>query len=119
MSQNGALGEEYAADWLSQKGYNIIEKNFNTRFGEIDIIAQKGEILAFVEVKTRAANSIASPAEFVTPSKQKKLITAAEIYLSRSKTQLQPRFDVIGIVTASKSDFRVVELEHIKNAFGV
>lgn len=119
MSQNGALGEQYAADWLQGRGYRIVERNFHTRFGEIDIIAEKGEVIAFVEVKTRAANALARPCEWVTASKQRKLIISAEIYLSRRKCSLQPRFDVFEIVTADKNRFDVIEAQLIENAFGI
>lgn len=57
-SEKGRLGEEYAARLLEREGYRILSRNFHTRYGEIDLIAQKGEILAFIEVKTRAADSL-------------------------------------------------------------
>lgn len=117
MPQNGALGEQFAAEYLKTKGYRILETNFHTRFGEIDIIAQKGDILAFVEVKTRAANMLASPAEAVTPAKRKKLITATLQYMQAHPGDLQPRFDVVSIVTASKSDFTVMDIMHLTDAF--
>lgn len=117
MVQNGALGEQFAADYLKTQGYHILETNFHTRFGEIDIIAQKGDILAFVEVKTRAATMLSTPAEAVTAAKQKKLITAALQYLQAHPTDLQPRFDVVAIVTASKNGFKVIDVLHLTDAF--
>ena len=119
LSQNGKLGENFAAEWLQKSGYSIIGMNYHTRFGEIDIIARKGEFIAFVEVKTRSANSIARPMEWVTASKQKKIILSAEMFLQQNENELQPRFDVIEIITASKNDFRVIEIQHYENAFGV
>ena len=118
MPQNGSLGEQYAAQALQKKGYRIAEMNFRCRYGEIDIIAEKDGYIAFVEVKTRAANSLYSPGEAVTASKQRKIITTAQHYLLQSQSKLQPRFDVFEVVTASKNDFRVIKSDHIENAFG-
>lgn len=119
MSQNGVLGEQYAANYLKLQGYRIVDMNFRTRFGEIDIIAQKEVILAFVEVKTRSLNTLARPAQAVNTSKQRKIITAAMIYLEQHPNELQPRFDVIEIITATKNEFRVVDIEHLTGAFEV
>ena len=118
MSQNGILGERYAAEQLRKNGYRIVDANFRCRFGEIDIIAEKDGYIAFVEVKTRASNSFYSPAEAVTAAKQRKIITTANHYLLQSQSKLQPRFDVFEVVTASKNDFRVIKAEHIEDAFG-
>ena len=117
MSGQGSLGEAYAARMLEKKGYRIVARNFHTRFGEIDLIAQRGEILAFVEVKTRAANSLARPAAAVSPSKQRRIILAAEGYLQRYPGDVQPRFDVVEIVTEGSGDFRVRDAAHLENAF--
>lgn len=119
MSQNGRLGENFAAQWLQNRGYRIVGMNYHTRFGEIDIIAEKGGFIAFVEVKTRSADSPARPMEWVTASKRKKLILSAESYLMDIGSLLQPRFDVIEIITADKTDFQVKDTEHYENAFGV
>ena len=115
----GRYGEQIAADFLRKKGYTILASNYSTRVGEIDLIARKGEIVAFVEVKTRSRDYISRPSEAVTAAKQRKIIKTAQFYLMRSEKELQPRFDVIEIVTASKNDFRVLEIEHIEDAFGV
>ncbi len=119
MTQNGALGEQYAAAYLIKKGYTIAERNFRSRFGEIDIIAENDEFAAFVEVKTRSADYISRPAEAVTLQKRRKIIKTAQYYLLNNEKGLQPRFDVIEIVTVSKDDFRVLEIQHIEDAFGV
>lgn len=117
MTSNGALGEQFAAEYLKTQGYQILETNFHTRFGEVDIIAQKGDILAFVEVKTRAASMLATPAEAVTPAKQKKLIKATLQYIQTHPSDLQPRFDVVSIVTKSKNEFTVLDIMHLTDAF--
>ena len=119
MISNGALGEQYAADYLLKKGYKIAARNFRSRFGEIDIVAENADFVAFVEVKTRSRDYISRPSEAVTSSKQRKIIKTARYYLLENEKGLQPRFDVIEIVTASKNDFRVLEIQHIEDAFGV
>lgn len=80
-SETGVLGETYAAAYLEVKGCRILERNFHSRFGEIDIIAETGNYLCFVEVKTRGPRAIAEPAEFVTPAKQRKIRLTADYYL--------------------------------------
>lgn len=117
MPQNGILGERFAAEYLQKQGYTILETNFHTRFGEIDIIAQRDDILAFVEVKTRAATMLEPPETAVTPAKQKKLITAALYYLQAHPADLQPRFDVVAITTVSKTAFKVLDIVHLTDAF--
>lgn len=115
----GRWGEDRAAEFLKKKGYKIIGRNFTCRMGEIDIIAEKGRYIAFVEVKTRKSDAFATAAEFVTASKQRRLITAAELWLGRNPTKKQPRFDVVevyapqGVLTA-KPDIR-----HLEDAFGL
>ena len=73
--RRGNLGEDFAAKYLQDEGYTILERNFNTRMGEIDIIAQKGKYIAFVEVKSRADDCLYLPREAVTHSKQRKICT--------------------------------------------
>ena len=111
----GLEGEEKAAKYLKKQGYNIIAKNFQTRFGEIDIIAEDKEYIVFVEVKARSEKSIAEPREFVDIRKQKKIIRTAEIYLSENPTEKQPRFDVVEV----KKDKIKIHINHIVNAFEV
>lgn len=113
---SGKIGEDFAVEFLLQKGYDIIERNYHSRFGEIDIIAQNSSCIVFVEVKTRDENYQISPLEAVTAGKQKKLYKTALLYLQSHPTPLQPRFDVIGITT--KNDhYTIKSTEHIENAF--
>ncbi len=111
----GLEGEEKAAKHLKKQGYNIISKNFQTRFGEIDIIAEDKEYIIFVEVKARSEKSIAEPREFVDLKKQRKIIKTAEIYLSANPSEKQPRFDVVEV----KRTKIKTEINHIMNAFEV
>ena len=82
--QKGKRGEEKAAAYLRLKGYKILEKNYRVGQGEIDLIAQRGNRLVFVEVKTRRGNSQGSPLEAVTPHKVKRLSDAAAFYLAQN-----------------------------------
>ena len=121
-TKSGAFGEDIAAVHLEQHGFRVVARNFRTRFGEIDLIAEDARYLVFVEVKTRAANARVSAAEAVTPAKQAKLRYAAEEYLAKpvgSDTirpcNLYPRFDVIAIETAQNG--QVTSIRWIENAF--
>ncbi|MBR5273012.1 MAG: YraN family protein [Clostridia bacterium] len=108
------MGEIESTRFFRDNGYKILNVNFRTRFGEIDIICTKGNYIIFAEVKTRCEDSIAKPREFVDYNKQSKIVNTAMIYLSSNKFKLQPRFDVVEVVH-SKSG---VKINHIKNAFG-
>lgn len=114
--RKGEWGEHKAANYLRLKGYRILERNYSCRMGEIDIIASKGKFIVFVEVKLRKNADFAEAREFVTRSKQSRIITTAQIWLSQNETELQPRFDVIEIY-APEGIARRVHIEHIEDAF--
>lgn len=114
MNTKGRLWEIKAANYLRKKRYKLVEANYRTRFGEIDLIVKNRKYICFVEVKQRNADSIARPAEFVDASKQKRIIAAANLYLSHIKTDLQPRFDVVEIYT---KDNKIISIKHLENAF--
>lgn len=114
---SGAKGEGIASRYLAEQGYRILETNYHSPYGEIDIIAAKDDVLAFVEVKTRSGRMIAEPREAVTASKQQKLRQTALVYLSEhEEMNLQPRFDVVEVLLDDTigSPLRV---EQIENAF--
>ena len=115
----GKWGERVALDYLRENGYTIIIAGFRSRFGEIDIIAKSTEYLTFTEVKTRRNNNFAQAREFVTKSKQRKIITTANYWLAKRTTNLQPRFDVIEIYAKDGENTISPEIIHIENAFGV
>ena len=117
LTNTGKIGEVFAARYLAEKGYKIIGANFRTRFGEIDIIAENGEYIIFVEVKTRSQNSIANPRESVDARKQAKIIKATEQFLAQYRSRLQPRFDVIEVITENTEIPKLKEINHIENAF--
>lgn len=111
------MGEEFAAKYLEEKGYKIIERNFNTQKGEIDIVAQDGRYIVFVEVKSRADDCMYAPREAVTRSKQQKICKAAMLYKLRKGLSGQPRFDIFEVIYG-KYDLEIKKFSHIKNAFG-
>jgi len=78
----GNFGEDKAAQYLRRRGYNIVERNFSCRFGEIDIIARKGKFIVFAEVKLRKNADFAAAREFVTEAKQRRIISTASLWLS-------------------------------------
>ena len=115
--RRGDLGEDFAAKYLEEKGYEIIERKFNTRLGEIDIVAKDGKYIAFIEVKSRAEDCLYAPREAVTRSKQQKICKAAMLYKLQKGLNGQPRFDVFEIIYG-KNDLEVKKFTHIINAFG-
>lgn len=111
----GAIGEKLAADYLKKRGYKIIQRNFRCREGEIDIIAQKGECLVFVEVRTKRNIAFGTPEESVTLAKREKLISLANTYLqSYDNPPLSWRIDVVAVELGPNN--KVSRLEHIENA---
>lgn len=114
MNNKGKLWEIEAANYLRKKKYKLLEANYITRFGEIDLIAANKKYICFVEVKQRDINSIAAPAEFVDSPKQKRIIAAANLYLASHSTKLQPRFDVVEVYTDNN---KINSLKHLENAF--
>ena len=91
--KEGFVAEDMAAAYLQKKGCRIVHRNYHTRFGEVDIIAEDGGSLVFVEVRKRG--SLDDAAISITPSKQKKLTAAAAHYLASQSLSLQCRFDAI------------------------
>ena len=113
----GAVGEVLAARFLREKGYGVLASNYRCRLGEVDIIAADKQYIAFVEVKTRRGDSLYSPREAVTLSKQRRLIATASLYLRNNPVDKQPRFDVIEVVTKPNDPMVVEEINHIMGAF--
>ena len=114
---SGRLGEQLTAEYLEEKGYEIVERNFKCRFGEIDVIAQNDRYLAFVEVKTRRMDGMYAPREAVTAAKRQRLIRTAAHYLISRSAEGQPRFDVVEVITDPRDPMRVVEINHILGAY--
>jgi putative endonuclease len=94
----GKFGEDLAARELERRGYAIIARRYRTRHGEIDIVAEDGATLVFVEVRARISAEFGTAAESVTPRKQRRLASMAAEYLSRNRIAGKPcRFDVVAI----------------------
>lgn len=111
----GRHGEELACRHLAENGYRIIGRNYRTRLGEIDIIAEEQGTLVFVEVKTRSSGRFCDPVEAVGRAKCRQISRVALEYLEKEGRQNQPaRFDVVGVTM--KPDSRP-QIETIKNAF--
>lgn len=92
--QKGQQGEELVATYLRNQGYTILKQNFRKRYGEVDIIAQKNDVIAFVEVKWRR-NPLIDPAEIIGTTKQRKIITVAKLFLCQhTNIEATYRFDV-------------------------
>ncbi len=113
----GALGEEAASQYIRRRGYRILERNYRNRTGEIDIIAQDGQVIVFIEVKTRSSDEYGLPVDAVTKTKQSRLIRSASYYLKRRSAPLECRFDVVSIIMGQNNKPRKIEL--IKDAFSV
>lgn len=110
----GRIGEDMAAQYLKDKGYQILCRNWKNRGRkELDIVAVDGNELVFVEVKTRSEGTLTGPFEAVDYRKQHRLALAANSFIMMNRISLAPRFDVIGIVGAGAN----ARIEHIQHAF--
>ena len=113
----GAWGEDQAVNYLRQQGMKILECNFRTPVGEIDIIAKDKKFLAFVEVKTRRGTAFGTPQEAVGQRKQRQIARTAQWYLqSHQNIKLQPRFDVVAILCQSDGTTLIT---HLPDAFAL
>ena len=111
----GKKGEDKVAKFLTNRGYTVLKRNYICRLGEIDIIAEKNNTIAFVEVKTRKENSLVKPLEAVDSKKQRRMTLTAEDYITKTQTDnLQPRFDVAEVTVTKDNKYH---LNYIKNAF--
>lgn len=109
----GKLGEELAVEFLQQNGYDILETNWVFQKAEIDIIAQKDNVLAVVEVKTRSSIEFGLPQDFVKPKKIQLLVKAVNEYVISNDLEVEVRFDIIAISKEEKE----FKMEHIEDAF--
>ena len=109
----GIVGESLAKSYLEKKGYKILARNWRFKKYEIDIIAQKDNLMVFVEVKTRKNSNFGEPQIFVSKQKQAFIIKAAHHYLETNEIILESRFDIISIVYQEQTH----QLEHLEGAF--
>ena len=113
----GPWGESLAAKTLRRGGYRIVERNFRSRFGEIDLIAENGVYLVFVEVKLRKTDRFGQAREFVDARKQQRIRATAMLWLEEHDCALQPRFDVIEIYAPDGMDTKRPAVRHLEDAF--
>ncbi len=113
-SETGRLGEEFVAKYLEEHGYRIAARNYRIRGGEIDIIAENGSYIAFVEVKSRKPDSMVSGFEAITERKRGLIIKTASDYCIKNPTQLQPRFDIAQVTVKGRT---VLSVQYIANAY--
>lgn len=106
----GIEGENLAVEYLKKQKYKILERNFSSKVGEIDIIAEQNGVLVFVEVKSRENTLFGQPVEAITPAKVRSIVRTAQFFLvSKGKQNSNCRFDVIEILRG--------EINHIVDAF--
>lgn len=116
MAQHNKLGkegEDAAAAFLERKGFSILSRNWRKGRYELDIIAEKGDELVIVEVKTRSEDFCESPEEAVNTKKIRHIVSAADLYIKLFRIDKEPRFDIITVV----GKFPPFEIEHIEDAF--
>ncbi len=109
----GIKGEEIAVSYLKKNAYSIRATNWRYGKKEIDIVAEKDDILVIIEVKTRRSTLFGEPEQFVSKAKRKNLINAANAYINRNDIDLEVRFDIISIISNEKT----TQLNHIDDAF--
>lgn len=109
----GEQGENDARQLLEKKGYSILAENWRSGHDELDLIAQTGNMVVFVEVKSRSTDRFGHPSLAVSRAKQKRIIRAANAYMQQKNVELEARFDVISIVYVKGNP----RIEHIEDAF--
>jgi putative endonuclease len=110
--KTGSKGEKLAGEFLENKGYKILEKNWRSGRYEIDIIAEEKNVLVFVEVKTRTNDYYGYPEESVNKTKQEHILQAAEDYLIRNDINKEIRFDIVSIMIKGN----IHKIYHIEDA---
>ena len=109
----GKIGENIAKNYLIQKGFKILQTNFYSIYGEIDIICENLEYIVFIEVKTKTDHDFFYACERVNSNKKKKILKTIEVYFSKNHTHKQPRIDVIEVILKSNKFI----INHFSNAF--
>ena len=113
-NEKGKVGEKLAREYLTNQGYKVLQTNWRTKRYEVDIIAQKSDILVFCEVKCRSSRLYGEPESFVTLRKQKNIIKSASTYIKQHQWQGESRFDIISILIEGKTPI----INHIQDAYG-
>jgi putative endonuclease len=114
----GAFGERLAATHLEAKGYRIRHRNFRCPEGEIDIVAEDGDCLVFVEVRTRRGDALGTPAESITEAKERRLVAVARAYLQEYESlPANQRIDVVGVELTPQG--RLLGVQHIEGPWPI
>ena len=113
----GPMGEAIAAEVFRRKGYAVVARNYRSRFGEIDVIAEDRKFLIFAEVKLRKSAEHGTAREFVDARKQERLRQTALLWLEGHETRLQPRFDVIEIYAPDGMATKQPVIRQLEDAF--
>lgn len=116
-NKKGRFGEKITEIYALKHNMKILEKNYHSRYGEIDLICEDGDFINFIEVKTRKPDARVSGAEAVGKEKQKKIIKTAYFYIKGKNTEAQPRFDVAEVISNNKAG--PARINYIKNAFAL
>jgi putative endonuclease len=112
----GEAGERIAEAWLVQRGWRILERRFRNGHRDLDLVAEQGGTIAFVEVKTRQGNEFGHPIEAVDWRKQRELGRSAAVWIARhGHAEQMFRFDVVGVLIKGGS----VRVRHVENAFAL
>lgn len=109
----GKKGEDLAVDFLINKGYIILDRNYRYERAEVDILAKKDQTLAVIEVKTRSTTDFGNPQDFVKPKQIERLVNAVDAYITSNLLDLEVRFDIIAIVRSGDK----YDIDHLENAF--
>jgi len=109
----GKKGEDEAARFLVNKGYKIRHRNWRYKANEVDIIAEKNNLLIVIEVKTRTNPDFENPKEAVTKKKQRFIIKATDAYIQKFDIQLETQFDIVAVTIQNNN----IQIEHIEDAF--
>lgn len=113
-NQTGENGETLAADYLVKQGFTVTARNYRYKKAEVDLIAQRDNLLVFVEVKTRTASNFGYPEESVTTKKEQLFLLAADEYIHQSQWQNDIRFDIIAVTISTLGNYQI---HHIEDAF--
>ena len=116
--ETGTVGEALALRYLEREGYEVLERNYRTRYGEIDLVVRRGTTLVFVEVKSRRGTGFGEPLEAVTPRKQERVRLMAEQYLAEKGPEFaggfeEMRFDAVGVLVGPGTH----DVRHVEDAF--
>lgn len=109
----GVQGEVLASEFYKKNGYTILETNWRCYHLEVDLIVANDDVIVFSEVKTRSSTVFGDPETFVTPEKQRNLIKAANIYITRKEISKEVRFDIVSVIICGDKH----QLHHIPDAF--